>query len=189
MSINREQWLNLAVDKLRTELFLPVGETVPVVRVSIGFPKGSARKIIGQFWPCEAVNDNTAAVFISPTLEDPIRILDVLAHELVHSIVPSAGHGKAFKRIALAIGLTGKMTATVAGEELATRLNIMADELGPLPQSAINLGKSPTKKQGTRLIKVTCSDCGYIARTTRKFLDLTGAPLCACNSEPMKEGK
>lgn len=34
------------------------------------------------------------------------------------------------------------------------------------------------KKQTTRLLKVSCSECGYPARVTRKWLDKAGAPLC-----------
>jgi hypothetical protein len=34
------------------------------------------------------------------------------------------------------------------------------------------------KKQGTRLIKCECPECGYIARVTAKWLDEAGAPIC-----------
>lgn len=30
-----------------------------------------------------------------------------------------------------------------------------------------------------------CESCGYVARTTRKWLADIGAPLCPCNAEPM----
>lgn len=183
---NREAWLAVAIEKMRSDLFMPIGEIVPTVKVSIGFPGGgSARKRIGECWHAKATTDNIAQIFISPTLEKPTRILDVLAHELIHAIVPDAGHKAPFKRIALAIGLTGKMRATIAGPELEKRLNIMADELGELPHAAINLHDG-RKKQSTRLIKCECTSCGYVARTTQKWIDTVGAPLCACNNEPME---
>ncbi len=35
------------------------------------------------------------------------------------------------------------------------------------------------------MVKAECSACGYIVRTTAKWLDSLGAPLCPCNGEPM----
>lgn len=34
------------------------------------------------------------------------------------------------------------------------------------------------EKQGTRLLKCRCASCGYTVRTTRKWLDLAGPPIC-----------
>lgn len=183
-AVNREHWLELAVSELRTAFFAPIGETVPEVRVSVGFPYAS-KKAIGQHWASRAVKDGKNQVFVSPVIDCPVRALDILVHELIHAIVPDAGHGKPFKRIALAVGLTGKMTATVAGEELAKRLNALSEKLGPFPQSAIVPGESTRKKQTTRMIKCECSECGYIARTSTQWLETIGPPLCACNQEPM----
>lgn len=59
-------------------------------------------------------------------------------------------------------------------------------ELGEYPHSAINLLDRPTKKQTTRMIKCECEDCGYVARTSNKWIEEAGAPLCPCNSEPME---
>ena len=39
----------------------------------------------------------------------------------------------------------------------------------------------------TRLFKAECLSCGYIIRTTRKWLDGEGAPLCPCNGERMTD--
>lgn len=36
----------------------------------------------------------------------------------------------------------------------------------------------PKPKQSARLIKCVCPECGYIARTTRKWLDERGPPHC-----------
>lgn len=40
-------------------------------------------------------------------------------------------------------------------------------------------------KQTTRLLKVTCPSCKYIARITTTWLR-TGRPLCPCNQRPMR---
>lgn len=174
----REAWLLEATTILRDGLFKRHGHAVPTVKVSVGFPGGgSARKRIGEHWHPNATTDKVGQVFINPTIEDAGRALDVLTHELVHAVVPDAGHKKPFKRIAVAIGLEGKMTATHAGEKLAAKLKKLSDQLGPYPHGAINLGMR--KKQTTRLIKVECP-CGYTARVTRKWIEALGAPLCPC---------
>lgn len=183
--MTREQWLNSAVDKLRVTLFAEHNATIPTVRVSVGFPGGgSARKRIGEYWNASACSDSIAQVFVSPTLKTAAEHLDVLVHELVHAVHPDAGHKGAFRKLALKLGLTGKMTATVASPELLERLNTLALELGEFPHGAISL--SNRKKQSARLGKVSCSDCGYTARVTRKWLESQGAPLCPCNSQPMQ---
>jgi hypothetical protein len=181
----REQWLEAATDKLRAGLFAEVGETVPVIRSSVGFPGGgSARKRIGEYWHPKACEDAIPQVFISPVLSDAIQVLDTHVHELVHAVTPGKGHGAEFKRVALKLGLTGKMTATVAGPDLLKRLNALALELGPYPHGKINL--SDRKKQSTRLGKVECPSCGYVCRVTRKWLDDVGPPICPCSNEPME---
>lgn len=183
--MTREQWLLKATDALRCGLFKQHGATIPEVKVSVGFPGGgAARTRIGEYWHSSACNDNVAQIFISPVLECPIRALDVLVHELVHACTPGAGHKGAFKRLALAVGLTGKMKSTVAGPELEKCLNALATELGPYPHAGINL--SERKKQSTRLGKVECADCGYTARVTAKWIESSGAPICPCNGNAMQ---
>src|SRR5262245_59126292 len=121
-SFERHQWLEAVVEALRTK-FKDAGYTVPQkIRVSIGWPKrgGGCGKRIGECWSLDASSDKHAEVFISPELNDGARIADVLAHELGHATVGNkAGHGKEFKSCALAIGLTGKMTQTVATPEFS----------------------------------------------------------------------
>ena len=183
--MTREQWLNDATVELSALLSEHGGELPEHVRVSCSWPSQSIRKRIGEAWSAECSTDRAHETFISPILSDSVRVLDVLTHELVHHCVGvEHGHKAPFARLAKAVGLTGKMTATVAGPELTERLNAIAEKLGPYPHATL----SPTdgrKKQGTRMIKCECPDCGYVARTTGKWLSAYGAPLCPCNSEPM----
>lgn len=183
-SQTREEWLTAATEALRADLFKRKGAEIPTVRLSVGFPGGgSARKRIGEYWKAIATTDGVPQVFVSPILGEPIQALETLVHELVHAVHPEAGHKGPFKRLAKAIGLTGKMTATKAGAELRAELELLADTLGPYPHASINL--SMRKKQTTRLCKVECESCGYTARVTRKWIDEMGAPLCPCSNEPM----
>lgn len=190
----REQWLVAAVKRL-APLFKHLDNAeIPAVKVSVGWPGGRGNKnsVIGQCWHPEAASDKAAHIFISPVLEDPIRVLDVLAHELCHAIdVNASGHRGNFARLAKGIGLEGKMTATVAGDELRERLVKIAEGLGDYPHGALlglSDGADGPKKQGTRMLKVECSEgSGYIVRMTRKWLDEFGAPKCPCHDEVMSE--
>lgn len=188
----REEWLVEGVAEL-APLFEQIGETIPDVKVSVGWPGGSGRKnsVIGQAWSKAASADGVAQVFVSPVLDDSVRVLDVLTHEIVHVIDENAsGHKGNFARIAKAVGLEGKMTATVAGEGLKDALTVIADRLGAYPHAALaaSQGADGPKKQGTRMLKVECAEgSGYVVRMTRKWIDEVGTPSCPCHAEPMIE--
>lgn len=182
--VTREQYLTMAIDKLRP-LFQDAGHTIPLVRVSIGFPGGgSARKRIGEYWDKKSTSDNIGQIFINPSLDKPFKMLDVLVHELVHACIGAKhGHKGPFRKLAKSVGLTGKMTATVAGPELTDRLNAIIKELPQLDHGNINL--SDRKKQKTRMIKVQCEPCNYVCRTVITTLINYGAPICPNCNETM----
>ena len=185
---NREAWLMKAT-KAVTPLFTKAGYTVPEVRVCAGFPSRSAigarQRRIGECWSAGAAADNRAQIFISPVLEDYVVVLATLVHELVHAVVGhEAKHGPVFKKCATAVGLAGKMTATHAGDELVAKFEALRPRLGAYPHTMLNA--MTRTKQTTRLLKCACEECGYTVRTTAKWIDEAGAPLCPCNSEPMK---
>jgi len=112
-----------------------------------------------------------------------VQVLDVLLHEMIHASDDGASQHKGyFRTTALALGLTGKMTATVAGDALRVKLQALADELGPYPHAALRPTASRIGKQGTRMLKLICPVDGYTLRTTRKWIDL-GFPTCPCGEE------
>ena len=180
----RESWLSAAVSIFRP-WFVEQEATLPAtIRVSTGFPSVRAlsdrNRAIGQCWPPDSSADGSVHVFISPVLGDASRVADVLIHELCHAALPKdVGHKGAFKRLAVSLGLTGKMTATDAGPELKKKLTGVLKTLGPYPHAMLDPKKSPVKKQGTRLLKVEATDCcKYVARITRKWVDAEGWPKC-----------
>lgn len=180
----RETWLQAGVAGLE-KIFTDAGYTLPAVKVSCSWPGGgSARKRIGECWSRSASAAKINEIFISPTVSEPVAALDILAHELCHAVDDCAsGHRKPFAKIAKAIGLEGKMTATVAGPLLLPKLQAIAVKLGDYPHATLSL--AGRKKQGTRMIKVECSDCGGVFRTTQKWLDEAEHALCCpfCRSE------
>lgn len=187
----REAWLLAGVAALKP-LFEEIGREVPEVRVSVGWPGGRGRKntVIGQCWHPSTAKDKTANIFISPVLDEPTRVLDVLAHELIHAIDENtSGHRGDFITMARALGLEAPWTATTAGEVLAARLAEIAETLGDYPHGAMTSPTDGVPKQGTRMLKVECAHgSGYKVRLTRKWLDEYGAPFCPCHGEQMEEG-
>jgi hypothetical protein len=175
-SLERQQWLEHAVEALRGK-FADAGYTVPQkIRVAIGWPERAAScGAIGECWSTEASSDRHAELFISPQLTEGARILDVLAHELTHATVgTAAGHRKPFKQCALKIGLVGPMRSTTAGPEFTTWTETLFKRIGPYPAGFL----IDTPKQGTRLLKCECTACGYIARVSQKWLSQSGPPIC-----------
>ena len=188
--MNREEWLTAATFEIETALFAPLGKSLPPKwRVACSWPssRASAKNAGGYAGQCfdpTASADGTAEMLVSMSQDDPMEVLSILAHEMVHAIEGvAAGHGKAFKRTALAIGLQGKMTATVPGDAFKHAVGPILNRLGPYPHAAVDLSKR--KKQTTRMVKMTCGECGYIARTSRANIEERGPAICPCNLEPM----
>ena len=182
----REEWLQEAISELSATVFKREGVTVPPVHVSVGYPKGvrTVGKVVGVCHPAGLSEDEQAHIFINPCVKHSEQVLAILAHELVHAVDNcESGHKGRFADIAKAIGLEGKMTATVAGEELAQGLNVMVSKLGEYPHAILRDGG---RKQGTRMLKCWCNNCGYICRTSEKWLNEYGAPLCPCSGSQMQ---
>jgi hypothetical protein len=187
--LNREHWLERLVQGVMP-IFREAELEVPPVHISVGFPsknalgKGSRR--IGECWAPTSSPGGIPNIFISPLLVDPVKVAGVTIHELLHAAVGvEAGHKGPFKRGMKKVGLTGKATATDESPELVERLKgDILPVLGDYPHAGLVFtGKE--KKQTTRMLKVTCSTCGYTARTTKQWLDKVGPPLCPCNGEAM----
>jgi hypothetical protein len=183
----REGWLREAIERL-APLFAAHGVVLPTVQVSVGWPGGPGRKndVIGQCWHKGAAEDRVAHIFISPVLSDPAKVLATLVHELVHAWDENrSGHRGAFAKTAKAVGLEGKMTATVAGAPLAAHLDRIAEGLGVYPHGAVAKLDRPTGKG--RMIKMWCEECGFITYTTRKWIDAYFEWPCPCGAGVVSE--
>jgi len=189
--MNREQWLNVLVEKLGP-MFATGGMTIPPVHVSTGFPstggtKLSGSKTIGQCWKGEASADGRPQIFISPLLDDSVQVAAVVVHELIHAVHPDAKHGKVFREAMGQVGLVGKATHTTEGPELKERLHEILSEIGAYPHPKLTPALSGIKKQTTRMLKVVCPKCKYQVRTTRAWLD-RGLPSCP-DGDKMEEAQ
>jgi hypothetical protein len=187
MHETREAWLIEATKHLRP-WFEQEDAPLPNIQVSIGVQPGATT--LATCYPDDKEPGDpeyTSNIYVTPAVdpEEPTRLLDILLHEMVHAanhFQGINGHGKEFGAIARALGLTGKMVATVASPELVERLQPIAEVLGPFPHNPMNLaarglGPGGKPKQTTRMIKTWCGDCGYTSRTSRKWLEVA-IPLC-----------
>ena len=180
--MNREDWLNQAVEKLNI-IFTEQGYTVPVVKVSCGFPSTGSTKHIGQCWVRYASEQDLNEIFISPVLDDPVTVLDTLIHELVHAVDNCThGHGKEFKKIAVSVGLEGKMRQASAGDSLRETLIKIASELPPYPHKKLKHIKKERKHTPTP--KAKCLECGYQTRVLKKWIHY-GPPICPVHKSVM----
>jgi len=176
---------------------------------------GARSAAIGQCWTYEASKDQTVEIHVSPVLDNVLTegqqgVLDVFVHELGHAAAGiSEGHKGEFARVARELGLAGPLTATNAGPEFVKMFKPIVKALGPYPHAELRpsmlvpagpgggagtpsgRGGAPVprtsgpRKQGTRMLKVMCKDCGYTLRTTRTWLEMQGTPKCPCNDTPM----
>jgi len=188
----REQWLGELTDLLRP-MFADIDFPLPEkIRASCGFPSkgGLAKKAkrIGEAWSSEQSDDQHFETFVTPMISDPMEVAAIQVHELCHCAVGlTCKHRKPFTIAARAIGLEGRMTATVAGEELTIKLEEIVEEIGPYPHAKLVYSSSP-KKQSTRMILVKCPklDCGFQVRTTKKWIEY-GVPTCPCGEKMVAE--
>lgn len=193
---NREDWLQRATLELR-DLFDRAEWPLPAkLHLSVGFPSkgalGRKKRRIGECWPVSVSADNVHHIFISPLLGDPIEVLAVLVHELLHAAVGTEhAHKGKFITGMKAVGLVGKPTATEAGEALRTQLVDIIETLGPYPHAALDPKTLEGKKQTTRMFKAVCPSGDsvngkvYTVRLTRLHIDAFGAPTCPRCEKPM----
>jgi len=193
ITTTREGWLLDLVEKYRPR-FEELGFTLPALRVGVGFTStGRRSKRIGECWISSASADGTVEIFLHPSLGNTDEVAHVLAHELIHSVLPEAKHGPEFKKVAHALGLTGKMTATVPGPEFEAYLHTLDPGDYPHARLADGTRVAAPPKQATRQRKCVCLNIhcpsigedgieGYICRTTQKWIIEYGAPICpACD--------
>lgn len=187
---NRETWLGRAARELAETVF--VEQEVPPLRISVGWPGGRSNRnrTIGQCWTTGSSADGVNQIFLSPIRgeDDTQNVLGTLAHEMIHAIDDcESGHRGEFAKIAKGVGFLPKLTSSDnRSDDLNAVLDEIAEKIGPFPHAALatmTRAADEPKKQGTRMVKLTCPEDGYIVRTTRKWLDDLGTPTCPCGAQ------
>lgn len=194
----REQWLNACVLEILGKYgdifdqhFGDDGRShLDHLKVSTGFPsRGGLTKVIGECWKAKASEDEaTHHIFINPRLTDIVEVVATLAHEMVHAADDGEHkHKGVFVKAVRDLGLEGKATATVAGAGFAEWARGLDTTLGTYPHTGL-VPLMVEKKQGTRMLKLEAACCGYVVRTTQKWIDV-GLPACPCGNEMELEVK
>lgn len=189
----REAWLTRLAEEIAPR-FVDLGKPLARVRLTCGWPisggrPGAKKTTIGQCFAPTVSKDGTSEVFISPILDDALKVAEVVTHELAHAAVGvEHGHKTPFVRVIRALDLGGKPTATEPTEAFEAWIRPILDDLGAYPHAAMDLAAS-VKKQSTRMMKVYCPDCEdagepYIVRMSRSTIE-RGTPICPIHGAEM----
>ena len=178
----REEWLMALAEKLRP-LFDQIDVKLPErYRISLSLMKGLK---VGVCYDVTCSADHTWEILIKIDRADPLEVAAILAHELIHAAIGlDEKHGNNFKKVALGLGLEGKMRATRPGERFIANTREILASMGPFPHAKLNLDgkRGGPPKQTTRLRKAECKPCGYTVRVTDKWLKI-GNPHCPAHGK------
>ena len=190
-TMNRETYLE-AIIKKAIPLFDNVGFKISDIenklKVSCSFiqgVRGSKNKAVGVHYNESVSADGYHEMMIEPSISDSQEAIGILIHEMTHAIqrhmygYTVRAHGKEFRKIALAVGLCGKMTSTDSSPELIKTIDSWITELGNYPHSKMTLNPN-RKKQGVRNLKVECQSCEWSFRTSNKNILLMASTKCLC---------
>lgn len=193
----REAWLMAASVMIGSGLAQRADLELPAYRVTCGWPSTKAtaksKRRIGECWNPEASADAHAEIFISPLCADPLEVIAILAHELIHAALPKGtAHKAPFVKAAKAIGFVKPFTQITTTPELVEWTQEVVDALPAYPHAAMSLQSEGAKKpQVNRQLLAKCEQdfdgeaCGYQCRLARKWIVEVGAPICPRCREPM----
>jgi len=186
----REQWLNDMITEIRP-IFEVQGSPLPTdIRVSTGIP--STYKRSGALSECfrESMSaDGSFQIFISPTIAEPFKVAEQLVHQLCRTTSFGAySYGaKTFCKVATEMGLVANFnrpkSEIVASPFFQDMYKSIIEGLGAYPHSELTLEGSKT--QSTRMLATECETCGYLLRTSKKWL-LKAMPICPVHLTEMK---
>ena len=179
---NREQWLQNAIAELRPFFDLHSKPLPLAVKVACGLPSNAKRNgAIGECWADTTSSDGSFNVFISPTLDDPMQVIEVLVHELCHATAGAMNHGVNFQRVAESMHLMPVGSGSAPWKSTKGTLNFaktygaILKSLGEYPHGALSL--TTRKKQGTRMLLAVCPSCNYKIRLS-SYWAAKGLPTC-----------
>lgn len=185
----REEWLMAAKDFLQARIFR-AWEFPDNIKVSCG-PCG--KKAIGLCYSKKCSELGYIEIFISPNENEELRILDILAHELIHAILGvDKKHGPKFGKIAEEIGLLEPWKATTASTELKEELKLFVSDLGKYPHAKMITIKKEEKDSKEKEQKAKMYICKGTKENSheewkclvkKKFIDIAEpiCPICGCS--------
>lgn len=193
----REEFLLVAVEKLRPIFNFDLGRDIPNVRISCGFSFGaraypkknggfSIPRPLAQTWLPHTTMDGIPQIFISPEIAEvggTHGLLSVLTHELIHVLCNSNHyHHRTFAKLAEKLGFERPWGIPTAGVNLQERFKGIAEELGPYPHSPIIVMRCSTNRKLYAIFTARCKKCEYKVNVGTKQLRL-GLPHCPLHGE------
>ena len=143
------------------------------MKLSCGFParQGKRGKVSASLIPPTNSEEFNAEVFVTPEIDTEEEVARAVLPLLVAVVTGDYKQGATYRNAI--------RTLNLHGQTLPTWVDGILRELPHYPHASVTLPE--VKKQSTRLIKVHCAPCGYIARVSRSTLNTYGAPVCpAC---------
>jgi len=173
--MNRETWLkelaNRAIPFITNHY--PYAEEEVSVRLSCGFPatQGKRKKVTASLIPPTNSDEFNAEVFVTPEIDTDEEVARAVLPLLVAVVLGDYKQGATYRNAIQALRLNA--------ETLPSWVENILSQLPAYPHASVTLPE--VKKQTTRLLKVACLPCNYIARVSRATLDRLGTPVCpAC---------
>lgn len=175
------------------------GLKVPLSKITVTIQSKGRRNALGWFWASRWAHKKTISHEINLSAEhlNEHNMGETLIHELAHAEnhhneiqdTDKTGrrHNKKFKAQAEALGLEVEKSGSLGWA--FTKLTPVSEKFLDgikFDRSLFELFRagvtSKGTKVGTRMLKCECPDCGYVVRTTQKWLDI-GLPTCACGTK------
>ncbi len=181
----REEWLQAAVLLVNDMIFDGKME-LSDYQVTCGWCKNS--KAMGETLLASSENEEVSehfyptAIQIDTKIEDPVDIVAVLAHEMIHAFKNIRTHGKAFKVWAFKAGFETPVKEYHPTTQLLEVCKEIVIKLGEWPGIAIIPFKKNKKRKPQRG-KLFCPDCGFECRAKFQNLIKYGFPTCACGTQ------
>ena len=176
--VTREQWLK-EVAGLMSNWFVDLGFPLPKYDIQSGFPSSGQRSnTVAESWTHD--NGDSFVLIVRPDQNDSLTVAAAIAQQLCSIAAgPKDQYGHLFQHLAISIGLRGKKFETAPGQVFKELYRPVVKTIGSIPESeTMTQNYVRTNKQTTRLIKVSCNDCGYVARVSRKWIENVGPPHC-----------
>lgn len=185
--MTREEWLKRAVRAMRP--LLRKADIKMRAKWQVSVSLASSRSAIGQCWyEMASASGKTANIFICPTVADPVDVLGVLLHEMIHAALPhGVHHGPKFARACKQIGLEGRPTHATPGPALKSELARLATFLGKYPHDPMTNIRGGKKGGKGGYWPVYCSpaDARYRVQVSQRAIDEFGPPTCPITGEDM----
>ena len=168
-----QQWLGAITEAMRP-VFEARGYPLPAKIVSkLAFPStGHKGKRRGEYWPPSTSDDGkTHHIFVHPCETDPLRIVNILTHELCHAAQQvravalgkpkqANNHGKLWAEVSQAMDLTeGKPAQALGGAAWEAWARPIMEGVGAMPHNSLAEAVKKEKKQVSRQLKFEHVGC------------------------------